>query len=329
MAVLSKQFREALAAIEPAEDARHAAEAHAEVRGVLDARDEFKEWGLETLLIGSYRRQVSIRRVKDADVFCQLPGLPDNMDPQELFDRFLECLADKYGDRASRNDRSVKVDFPIFDLHVDVVPARPVGDLWEIPDKDDGWETTHPLRFNELTSDCNSVHDEQYVPTVKLLRQTRRALMGPAKPGGFFIEIAAFHAFQGFPTGSSPSSPTSAAEYYTLALEMMAPLLWSHADGSAPLLNPAVPGQELHVRATEEELRAVAAEWERAAGRARVALDEADVHAAAQTFHELLGMTSDGESVFPVPTRSAAAEQATRVQPGFASLPSGDSPTFG
>ncbi|MCM3553297.1 hypothetical protein M3682_10535 [Micrococcus luteus] len=77
MAVLSKQFRDALAAIEPAEDAQHAAEAHAEVRRVLDAKAEFKAWGLETLLIGSYRRQVSIRRVKDADVFCQLPGLPE------------------------------------------------------------------------------------------------------------------------------------------------------------------------------------------------------------------------------------------------------------
>lgn len=329
MAVLSKQFRDALAAIEPAEDAEHAAEAHEEVRRVLNSREDFKDWGLETLLIGSYRRQVSIRRVKDADVFCQLPDLPVDVDPQDLLDRFLSALSEEYGDRVSRNDRSVKVDFPVYDLHVDVVPARPVGDLWEIPNKWEGWETTHPLRFNELTSGCNATHDKKYVPTVKLLRQTRRALMGTAKPGGFFVEVAAFHAFQNIPTEGAPDLPSSIAEYYTVALEAMVPLLRAHADGSAPLLNPAVPGQKLHVRATTEELEAVVAAWEHAATSARVALDEIDDHAAAQAFHELLGLTTEGEAVFPLLPRSAGTEQAASVRPGYASLPSGDSPTFG
>lgn len=329
VAVLSKQFREALTAIEPGEDAEHAAEAHAEVRRVLDATADLKDWGLETLLIGSYRRQVSIRRVKDADVFCQLPSLPDNVGPQDLLDRFLSTLSDKYGDRVSRNDRSVKVDFPSYDMHVDVVPARPDGELWEIPNKGGGWETTHPLRFNKLTSECNAAHGEQYVPTVKLLRQTRRALMGTAKPGGFFIEIAAFHAFQSIPTHGTTGSPSSTAEYYAVALEKMAPILWAHADGSAPLLNPAVPEQHLHVRATAAELKDVAATWECAATSARTALDEADEHVAAQAFHKLLGTNSEGELVFQVPSRSAAAEGAARLRPGYASLPSGDSPTFG
>ena len=70
MSVLTKQFKDALSKIEPGEDAEHAAEAHAEVRDVLDGHADLVEWGLHTVLIGSYRREVSIRRVKDVDVFC-------------------------------------------------------------------------------------------------------------------------------------------------------------------------------------------------------------------------------------------------------------------
>ena len=33
----------------------------------------------------------------------------------------------------------------------------------------------------------NAAHDGYYVPTVKLLRQTRRALLSKKKPGGFLL----------------------------------------------------------------------------------------------------------------------------------------------
>ena len=82
MSVLTKQFKDALSKIEPGEDAEHAAEAHAEVRDVLDRDADLTGWGLHTVLIGSYKREVSIRRVDDVDVFCQLPDLPDDEDPQ-------------------------------------------------------------------------------------------------------------------------------------------------------------------------------------------------------------------------------------------------------
>ncbi len=147
MAVLSKQFKDALSAIEPGDDATHAADAHAEVRDVLDRDADLTGWGLHTVLIGSYKREVSIRRVDDVDVFCQLPDLPDDEDPQDLLDRFAGVPADEYGDRVCKNDRSVKVEFPQFDMHVDVVPARSHDDAWEIPDKDSGWEKTHPVKW--------------------------------------------------------------------------------------------------------------------------------------------------------------------------------------
>lgn len=330
MAVLSKQFKDALAAIEPGDDATHAADAHAEVRDVLDSDDTLKKWGLDTVLIGSYKRHVSIRRVKDVDVFCQLPDLPDSEDPQELLGRFVDGLAEHYGDRVSKNDRSVKVEFPDFDMHVDVVPARYANEVWEIPDKEGGWERTHPVRFSELTTARNHDHDGKYVPAVKLLRQTRRALLADAKPGGLFVEVAAYHAFADIPDASSDDAPSSTAECYTVALETMAPILREHADGTSPLMNPALPNQELHVRATQDELDTIADEWEQAAADARSALLSDDEQAAARIFKRLLGTNSDGDDVFTVPAASAAASPvaAAAVAAGHRKLPSGDSPNF-
>ncbi|MFE4689582.1 hypothetical protein ACFRH6_05955 [Streptomyces sp. NPDC056749] len=97
-----------------------------------------------------------------------------------------------------RQDRSLQVAFPEYDLYVGAVPARPYGDgTWEIPQKGDAneWVRTNPDGLTELSSMMNANHDQCYVPTVKLLRQTRRALLGTRKPGGFFIEMAAYQAF--------------------------------------------------------------------------------------------------------------------------------------
>lgn len=332
MAVLTKQFQDALAAIEPGDDAKHAAEAHDEVRDLLDQDDDLIGWGLHTLLIGSYRREVSIRRVKDADVFCELPDLPEDHDPQDLLEKIATALIGTYKDRVVKNDRSVKVEFPDYDMHVDVVPARPCGDAWEIPERDGGWTKTHPDRFSELTTARNATHDKKYVPVVKLLRQTRRALLGKSKPGGLFVEVAAYHAFASIPSAGHDDAPGSIAEYYTRALEGMAPLIRTHADGSGLLTNPAVAGQELVIRATQQELDAIADEWEQAAETARTAFECDDDQKAAKLFKSLLGKNSDGNEVFTVPaesTRAAASATASALTPGYRSLPSGNSPTFG
>ena len=214
-------------------------------------------------------------------------------------------------------------------MHVDVVPARYADTVWEIPDRDGGWERTHPVKFGELTTSRNHHHDGNYIPGVKLLRQTRRALLGDSKPGGLFVEIAAYHAFGDVPDASSDEAPSSTAEYYTVTLEKMAPMLRDHADGSAPLMNPAVPNQELHVRATQVELDAIAEEWEQAAKDARAAFDSNDEQEAAHTFKRLLGKNSDGDDVFALPASSAAAAAATAAaSAGHGKLPSGESPTF-
>jgi hypothetical protein len=42
-------------------------------------------------------------------------------------------------------------------------------------DRDNPWEETNPEELASLTEGMNAKHEELHVPTVKLLRQARRA----------------------------------------------------------------------------------------------------------------------------------------------------------
>ena len=134
MTTLPSYFLDALRKIEPDEDAENARDAHAEVRKVLKESDELKKLGIDPILIGSYARSVSIKRVKDVDLFARLDDGDGELQPGATLKLFEEALA-TYGDRLSPQARSFKVDFPDMGLAVDVVPARPKGDHWEIPKK--------------------------------------------------------------------------------------------------------------------------------------------------------------------------------------------------
>ncbi len=204
MPALPAQFTDAKSNIEPKPaDVANAIRAHEQVRDALETSDELKAMGVDTVLIGSYARHVSIHRMKDVDVFSKLPDA-DDVDPGELLDLVAAVLADVFdADDVERQDRSIKVDFPDYDLSVDAVPARPCGNHWEIPDREGGWEETDPLKLAELTSQMNAANDEQYVPTVKLIRQARRANLDDTPPGGLYLEMP--------PTTRSPPASTPTA----------------------------------------------------------------------------------------------------------------------
>jgi hypothetical protein len=221
MAHLKQQFKDALSSIEPGDDKTNAPVAHRLVRDALEADSKLAEYGVSPVLIGSYKRNVSIKRVRDVDVFVRLPDLPNGVTSQDILDRFFKVLHAEFGAdpdghrRAKRQDRSLQVSFPEYDLYVDAVPARPYwdGQTWEIPKKgdQDEWVRTNPEGLTSLSSEMNAAHDGCYVPTVKLLRQTRRVLLGiDKKPGGFFIEIATYQAFaSGLAQGTTRRSTTS------------------------------------------------------------------------------------------------------------------------
>ncbi len=156
VATLAEQFKKARGNIEPdPADVSNAAATHAAVREVLKDDATLKGWGIDPVLIGSYSREVSIRRVKDVDVFGRLATPPAELRPGRALDEFHRVLEDAYKSRVEPQHRSFKVDCPAHGLAVDVVPARACGAHWEIasrPDQRGRWGETDPTKLGELTT---------------------------------------------------------------------------------------------------------------------------------------------------------------------------------
>lgn len=323
MAQLPEQFKKAKSNIEPEEDARNAAKAHAEVREVLGANEELTTWGIDTILIGSYAREVSIRHVHDVDVFSKLSDVPDDKDPEQLRDKIVEVLSKEYDDdRIDEQPRSVKVDFPQYGLSVDTVPARPKDGHWEIPDvENDCWIETDPEKLGGLTSKMNKDHDGQYVPTIKLIRQVR-SQHTEDHPGGLYFEILTFHAFR------AGINATTAAEYFTAALEGIVTQL-DKVITSGGLEDPTLDGGYISTRATGDQIETARETFAGLAAKAREALTLGDKERcrAAKLYREILGKTPDGEWVFPMPDdckEDGTPKVLPNITPGSREVPAGD-----
>jgi len=336
MAHLKQQFKDALSSIEPRDDKTNAREAHRLVRDALEADGKLAEYGVSPVLIGSYKRNVSIKRIKDVDVFVRLPDVPSDVTSQDILDRFFQVLHAEFGTdsdghrRTKRQDRSLQVSFPEFDLYVDAVPARPYcdGDTWEIPQKGDSdkWVRTNPEAVTTLSSEMNAAHDNYYVPTVKLLRQTRRTLLGTGKkPGGFFIEMATYQAF-----ASGAVSGNDQAEYYVSALQEISKIIDNFATCGMGVDDPSLPGQTIRIRATDDELDAARTGFADAATSAKSALADEDEGKAALAFRNLLGKNGDGDTVFPMPPgfNEDGSKRAAVIAAGARVVPAGTR-TFG
>lgn len=331
MAILSSQFSKALESIEPsADDKANAPEAHKAVRAALTDAEELKEWGLNPVLIGSYKRDVSIRRVTDVDVFCRMDDIGDDVASSTVLDRFYKVLDATFGTdaagnkRVKRQARSITVDFPEYDgLHVDAVPARKRADgYWEIPTSDGGWQTTNPEKQTELKTAMNDTFAGDYVPLVKLVRQTRRTILDK-RPGGLFAELAFYDACV-----NHKISKDNLTLGYVTALEVIADYLNDKVGWGRELPDHSMPGRTLSFRATDNQWETARDKFRAAAKKAREAYDEQDAGKAALKFRELLGENGDDEVVFPMPagynedgTKKAAAALIT---PGSSKVPAGD-----
>lgn len=339
MAVLAKQFRDALSNIEPSDDVGHAIEAHTEVRKALKKDDRLKKLGVDPNLIGSYKRHVSIKRIKDVDVFARLADADESLRPGDILDHVTGVLEEAFPDQVERQRRSVKVEFPRFDLSVDVVIARPCvdhpEDHWQIPEKieDDGnatWVETNPTRMTELTTEANRefvLEDDEkhaiYVPTVKLMRQVRRTWLGD-HPGGFYTEVLTLQVFNTL----KPSHGTVAgylAEVLRGVADAMAAIV---EDGG--LADPTLEGNTISTKATDDEIDAAAAALSEAADLAEDALKETSTCKSAVKWRKLLGATKNTETeeyVFPLPeycNPDGTQKSTSSVKPGSSTVPAGD-----
>jgi len=303
VATLPSYFTQALSMIEPGADADNAKLAHAEVSDALRRADALARLGVSPVLIGSYAREVSIRRVKDVDVFGRLQDADKDLRPGRAIDLFEAALASGFGKgRIERQARSIKIDFPGYGLTVDAVPARPSGGHWEIPKKTDqdnraSWIETNPTRLGELSTAMNKAYTLSgkgiYVPVVKLVRQVRRAWLRD-QPGGLFFEILTYWAFK-----DSKPQEASHAEFLVAVLDYIEKELPAvREDG---LRDPTLAGKVIETRATDRDFNDAISKIAQAARLARTALAEADDCQAALCWQQLLGKTSEGKVVFPMP----------------------------
>jgi hypothetical protein len=304
MNTLDDQFNDALKMIELRATKRaRAIEAHLEVRASLEADSELRTRGVDTVLIGSYKRSTSIRPGKDVDVFVKLPDAGD--DPETLYQLVKDALVRRYKDRLTENRRSVNIDFGADGFSVDAVGAEPKDGHWAIPEADPAifpitgertaWEDTDPERLTDLTEARNAqpmVGDRgAYVPTVKLVRQTRQAHLADAKPGGLYFEILTYWAFEAGVTGGS------FAEIFANTLTWIARRLMTVS--SDPLLEPAlmVPYAP---PPPSDDLAHAAAVFTNLAAQAQAALREDDDCAASAAWRRILGENETG-AVFALP----------------------------
>lgn len=301
MAELASPFEKAQSNIEPSDqDWDNAPEAHKAIADFLGEDETLKKWGINPILIGSYGRRVSIRRVYDVDMFCRLVDYPEGVAADEVLDRVYEVLVDAYDEESvTREDRSVTVLVPDADgLYVDVVPAREVGSVWEIPTEGGEWIATNPVEMAELKEDKNADFDEMYVPCVKLLRQARRTLLGKTKPGGFAVEMAFFTACE----EGLVTKTTSMTQFFASAMEGVADVFRRIADDGFEIPDPSMPGEVMDFD-DDADFATAADKFESAATDARAAADtdEGEAGSAALLIRAILGPNDDFENVFPMP----------------------------
>lgn len=316
MHTLAEQFRSALGVIEIKDERRDfAVAAHTQIREYLEADETLKGWGIETVLIGSYARRTAIWPGKDVDVFVKLMALEvGSTDPATVYDHVRDTLVQAYGDRAEPQHRSVKVSFDRdgFEFSVDVVPAVRWGQRWAIPAHDadkwglsdvERWVGTDPERLTELTSQTNKLVTVEgrgaYVPTVKLVRQTRAHHRGKTKPGGFYFELMTYWAFK-----DGSTSGSSYAEIFGRTLASIAGQLASGVVVDPVLDEPYDPEPDPVDRVQAGGV------FGELATKAQQALSTDDICEAGALWREILGANENGWC-FPPP--DGCDEQGRRL----------------
>lgn len=303
MRTLPEQFDGALSRIEVNGRKRaRAIVAHTEIRAVLETDPVLCDWGVDTVLIGSYPRHTGIYPGKDVDVFVRLKKLDRRANPAEVYSEVSRVLVARYGERATPQRRSIKVSFADDGFAVDSVPAVRSDGHWAIPsrrterwsDPDaERWVETDPRRLAELEEAMNGALEVDgqgaFKPTVKLVRQARSHHLDERKPGGLYFELLAYRAFE-----SGQIRGESFAEIFASTLGLIAAQLRS----GDPLIEPAMERPYRPVPASED-LDHAAEVFGELAAKAQAAL-RIERCPAGRAWREILGQNERGWC-FPLP----------------------------
>lgn len=328
--------------------------AHTEVRDILSQSSRLSAMQLDARLVGSYARRVAIWPGKDVDILG-LVAEPDTDDPGVLHGVFGDALeAYESQGRLRAQPRSWLIDFGgdrlpgqaavlkaarelhwtqtevkdveaaigggAFPFTVDVVPARPAGENYEIPQvalvRDDGrivideqrriakqmtgeWLETNPLALNDETTKRNGElligGRGAFVPLVKHLRQIRTAHLSGVKPSSLLYEFALHEGVtSGRVAGDSWADLTKAAIDY----------VWERLTelDSDPVLDPVLR-EPYSPSPSAGDLATAVGKWREIARRANTAVIARDRCTAANAWQFVFGKSERTSPlpVFPTP----------------------------
>lgn len=212
MLTLDEAFRKFKSRLELNDkEQKNASARQQEVRNYLDTKFSIAN----SFLTGSYARYTKTKPLKDIDIFFVLKDSERHYRskaPSAVINAFYDALVEKYGEEAVRKQsRSVNVDFGVHVdaedntdyriLSVDVVPAFPKGDDYEIPDTDTGqWIKTNPKIHAERATAAHQAFSYEWKSLVRMVKywnnNPRHGADKPIKPS-FLIEVMALECLYG------------------------------------------------------------------------------------------------------------------------------------
>lgn len=180
-----------------------------EVRDYLDTKFKIER----SFLTGSYARWTKTKPLKDVDIFFELKDAERHYrgkTPSVILTDFHSALADRYGDKARKQNRSINVDFGVTAdaedntdyrlISVDVVPAFAKGTDYEIPDDALGkWIMTNPETHAAKAVAAHQAYGNEWKGLVRMAKywnNNPKHGEKPVKPS-FLIEVMALQCLHG------------------------------------------------------------------------------------------------------------------------------------
>ena len=180
-----------------------------EVRDYLDTKFKIDR----SFLTGSYARWTKTKPLKDVDIFFVLKPSEDHYRskaPSVVLSEFHDALALKYGDKATKQNRSINVDFGVKAddndntdyrvMSVDVVPAFDKNGDFEIPDDALGkWIITNPQKHADKAVAAQQAYSSEWKGLVRMMKywnNNPKHGEKPVKPS-FLIEVMALQCLYG------------------------------------------------------------------------------------------------------------------------------------
>ncbi|MEQ1518114.1 MAG: CBASS oligonucleotide cyclase [Usitatibacteraceae bacterium] len=173
-----------------------------EVRDYLDTKFKIDR----SFLTGSYARWTKTKPLKDVDIFFVLKSSEDHYQakaPSVVLTDFHNALAEKYGDKAKKQNRSINVDFGVKADVEDNTDYRVAFDQdgdFEIPDNELGkWIKTNPQTHAAEATAAHQAYSKEWKGLVRMAKywnNNPKHGEKPVKPS-FLIEVMAMQCLYG------------------------------------------------------------------------------------------------------------------------------------